>query len=39
MMQAWSKRVVEEANLFNPAFGAVLLAKAADEFARKSHRL
>jgi hypothetical protein len=38
MMQPWSKRVVEEANLFNPAFGAVLLAKAADEFTRKSHR-
>jgi len=30
--------VVEEANLFNPAFGAVLLAKAADEFTRKTHR-
>ena len=38
MMQPWSKRVVEEANLFNPAFGAVLLAKAADEFTKKSHQ-
>src|ERR1035441_5665983 len=37
-MQPWSKRVVEEANLFNPAFGAVLLAKTADEFAKKAHR-
>src|SRR5436190_2397532 len=35
-MQVWSKRVVEEANLFNPAFGAVLLANAAHEFSRKS---
>jgi len=35
-MQVWSKRVVEEANLFNPAFGAVLLADAAHEFSRKS---
>ena len=35
-MQAWPRRVVEEANLFNPAFGAVLLAEAADEFTKKS---
>jgi|SRR5882724_7231551 len=35
-MQFWSRRAVEEANLFNPAFGAVLLAKAAEEFAKKS---
>ena len=38
MMQPWSKRVIEEANLFNPALGAVLLAKAADEFTKKSQR-
>jgi hypothetical protein len=37
-MQVWSRRAVEEANLFNPAFGAVLLAKAAEEFAKKSQR-
>jgi hypothetical protein len=36
-MQPWSKRVVEEANLFNPAFCAILLAKAADEFTKKAH--
>jgi hypothetical protein len=37
-MQPWSKRAVEEANLFNPAFCATLLAKAADEFAKKAGR-
>jgi hypothetical protein len=37
-MQAWQKRVVEEANLFNPAFCAVLLAKAAEEFAKKTEQ-
>lgn len=37
-MQPWPVRVVEEANLFNPAFCATLLAKAADEFAKKSAR-
>ena len=37
-MQPWSVRVVEEANLFNPAFCATLLAKAADDFARKANR-
>src|ERR1700689_841942 len=37
-MQVWSKRVVEEANLFNPAFCAVLLAKAAEEFKKKTQR-
>src|SRR5689334_11884948 len=34
-MLVWSNRAVEEANLFNPAFCAVLLAKAADEFMKK----
>jgi hypothetical protein len=37
-MQQWSKRAVEEANLFNPAFCATLLAKAADEFRKKANR-
>lgn len=37
-MQEWSKRVVEEANLFNPAFCAVLLAKSVDEFTRKTQQ-
>ncbi len=34
-MLPWPARVVEEANLFNPAFCATLLAKAAEEFAKK----
>ena len=37
-MQAWSKRVVEEANLFNPAFCAVLLAKTSEEFTKKTQQ-
>jgi hypothetical protein len=37
-MQPWPNRVVEEANLFNPAFCTTLLAKATDEFVKKAHR-
>lgn len=37
-MQDWSNRVVEEANLFNPAFCAVLLAKSVEEFCKKSRQ-
>jgi hypothetical protein len=37
-MQPWQSRVVEEANLFNPAFCATLLAKSADEFHKKTAR-
>jgi hypothetical protein len=37
-MQPWSTRVIEEANLFNPAFCATVLAKAADEFTKKAKR-
>jgi len=37
-MQVWNKRVVEEANLFNPAFCAVLLAKASEEFTKKTQQ-
>jgi hypothetical protein len=37
-MQPWSKRAIEEANLFNPAFCATLLAKAVDEYAKKAGR-
>jgi hypothetical protein len=37
-MQRWTERVVEEANLFNPAFCAMLLAKCADEFTGKAHQ-
>jgi hypothetical protein len=37
-MQPWSNRVIEEANLFNPAFCSVLLAQMSDDFAKKAHR-
>jgi hypothetical protein len=37
-MQPWRLRVVEEANLFNPAFCATLLARTADEYAKKATR-
>lgn len=37
-MQPWSDRVIEEAYLFNPAYCATLLAKAADEFIKKTGR-
>jgi hypothetical protein len=33
-MRQWQTRVVEEANLFNPAFCATMLEKAADDFRR-----
>jgi hypothetical protein len=36
-MQQWQTRVVEEANLFNPAFCATVLEKAADDFRRKAN--
>ena len=37
-MQAWSERAIEEANLFNPAFCAMLLAQTADDFMKKAGR-
>lgn len=37
-MQSWSNRVVEEANLFNPALCAVLLAEASKDFISKASR-
>ena len=37
-MLPWPARVVEEANLFNPAFCATLLVKALEEFAKKGAR-
>jgi hypothetical protein len=37
-MQPWSSRTIEEANLFNPAFCATLLAKAAEDYAKKTGR-
>ena len=35
-MQPWISRVVEEANLFNPAFCATLMAKTVDEYQKKA---
>lgn len=35
-MLAWPERAVEEANLFNPAFCATLLARAAGQFTQKA---
>ena len=37
-MKNWHDRAVEEANLFNPAFCATLLAVAAKDFQGKAHR-
>src|SRR4051812_29497239 len=37
-MQIWPRRVIEEANLFNPAFCATLLAKATEEFVKRAQR-
>ena len=37
-MQLWSRRVIEEANLFNPAFCTTLLSKTTDEFMKRAHR-
>lgn len=37
-MQPWSSRVTEEAYLFNPAFCATLLAKAAEDYTKKTGR-
>lgn len=36
-MDSWDDRTVEEANLFNPAFCAMLLGKASKEYAKKGH--
>ena len=37
-MQPWPRRAVEEANLFNPAFCAALLAKATGDHLKKVGR-
>jgi ABC-three component (ABC-3C) system Middle Component 3 len=37
-VQPWPDRVIEEANLFNPAFCATLLGKAVEEFNKKTGR-
>ena len=37
-MESWSKRVVEEANLFNPAFCTALLAKAIEDYIKKTQQ-
>lgn len=36
MTRAWTSRVVEEANLFNPAYCATLLAVVTKEYAKKT---
>lgn len=36
MTRAWNRRVVEEANLFNPAFCASLLATASKDYSKKT---
>lgn len=36
MTRPWSRRVVEEANLFNPAYCATLLGAATKDFSKKS---
>ena len=38
MLPSWGDRAVEEANLFNPAFCATLLAKSGEEFMKKAAR-
>jgi hypothetical protein len=35
-VQPWPDRVVEEANLFNPAFCATLLVRTVEEFSKKA---
>jgi hypothetical protein len=35
-MEPWSARAIEEANLFNPAFCAMLLAKTCKEYTKKT---
>jgi hypothetical protein len=35
-LQHWDNRAVEQANLFNPAFGTALLAKTVEEFGKKT---
>lgn len=34
-MEAWARRAVEEANLFNPAFCAMLIAKACKDYLKR----
>lgn len=35
-MEAWGARAIEEANLFNPAFCAMLVAKACKDYMKKT---
>lgn len=37
-MEAWSNRPFEEANLFNPAFCSMLIAKACKDYNKKASR-
>jgi hypothetical protein len=37
-VRTWTERVIEEAHLFNPAFGAILIAEAVDDYCDKAKR-
>lgn len=37
-MRLWTERVVEEKNLFNPAFGAMLMAETINDFQKKTNK-
>ncbi len=37
-MRTWTERVIEEAYLFNPAFGATLIAETVDDYREKAKR-
>jgi hypothetical protein len=37
-VRLWSDRVVEEKNLFNPAFGAMLVGETVNEFQKKTNK-
>jgi hypothetical protein len=36
-VRSWAERVVEEKNLFNPAFGAMLVAETINDFQKKTN--
>lgn len=38
-MRPWTDRTIEEANLFNPAFCALLIARCCKDFQKTQHRM
>lgn len=36
-MRRWTERVIEERHLFNPAFGAMLIAETVNDYQRKTN--